>query len=274
MCDNAEAGQVTIYKQYCPPGVTRVIAAGSSAFISEVDESTVLKYFQAPGGDMSRLKIEKKLYEIVCAHKHIIALKGISDDGLYLERAPNKTLADYLLKSNNPPPSILQRVAWCRETAEAVAWIHSRGIIHCDIQPTNLLLDEELDIKLSDFQGKQLSLDGTVLLDGWSGEPCRFYCPRAGPFDADVKTDLFALGCTIYMIMMGQPVYPDIVGGEEGWFEKVRERFEQRQWPEELHACSRITLKCWVKGYESAEELLRDLEAVEMDLRAGSTPNL
>ncbi|KAL5333747.1 hypothetical protein BJX70DRAFT_380188 [Aspergillus crustosus] len=47
-------------------------------------------------------------------------------------------------------------------------------VIHCDIQPTNLLLDEGLHIKLSDFQGKQLSGDGKVLLDGLSGEPIRF----------------------------------------------------------------------------------------------------
>ncbi|KAL4933489.1 uncharacterized protein BDV17DRAFT_252102 [Aspergillus undulatus] len=89
-------------------------------------------------------------------------------------------------------------------------------------QLTNLLLNEELHIKLSDFQGKQLSGDGTVLLDGLSGEPSRFYCPRADPFDADIKTDLFALGCTIYMILMGHPVFPDIVDGEDGCLRRFK----------------------------------------------------
>ncbi|RDW63151.1 uncharacterized protein DSM5745_10262 [Aspergillus mulundensis] len=259
-----EDDQVTMYKQYCPPGVARVIASGSSAFIGEVNESTVLKYPLAPGGDMSRLEVEKKLLEIVGPHKRVIRLKGFSDAGLYLERVPNGTLAQYLLESDDPPPSLLQRISWCRETAEAVAWVHSRGVIHCDIQPMNLLLDEGLHVKLSDFQGKHLSRDGTVLLDGLSGEPGRFYCPRADPFDADIKTDLFALGCTIYIIIMGYPVFPDIVDG----------RFEQQQWPEDTHACSDITLKCWMKEYGSAEELLRDLELVEKDLRAGAAPDL
>ena len=267
MCDNAEVDQVIVYKQYCPPRVKRVIASGSSAFIGEVDESTVMKYPLAPGGDTSRLEIEKKLFEIVGPHERIIRLKGFSDGGLYLERAVNGTLAHYLLESDNPPPSILQRISWCREAAEAVAWVHARGVLHCDIQPTNFLLDEELHIKLSDFQGKQLSRDGTVLLDGGSGEPTRFYCPRSDPFDADIKTDLFALGCTIYLIMMGHPVFPEIVDGADGWFEDVRDKFEKQQFPKDSHACSAITLKCWLKEYESAEELLQDMELIEKDFK-------
>jgi serine/threonine protein kinase len=187
----------------------------------------------APGGDMSRLEIEKKLLEIVGPHERIIGLKSFSVDGLYLERAVNGTLAHYLLESDNESPLLQQRISWCREAAEAVAWIHSRGILHCDIQLTNLVLDDELHIKLSDFQGKYLSGDGTILLDGLSSEPTRFYCPRADPFDADIKTDLFALGCTIYLIMMGHAVFPEIVDGEEGWYEKVQEKFEKQQFPQE-----------------------------------------
>lgn len=51
MSDDAD---VKIYRHYCPPGVKRVIASGSSAFIGEVDESTVLNYPLEPSGDMSR----------------------------------------------------------------------------------------------------------------------------------------------------------------------------------------------------------------------------
>ncbi|KAJ4323089.1 hypothetical protein N0V84_004489 [Fusarium piperis] len=233
---------ITIYQHYLPPGVKRVLASGSSAFIGEVDDFTVFKYPLAPGGDMTRLEIERKLLENIGPHERIIGLKSFSDTGLYLERALNGNVAEYMLESGKPLPSVKQRLAWCREAAEAVAWIHVRRVLHCDIQPTNLLLDEELHIKLSDFQGKQLSENGEVLLDGWSGEPCRFYCPRDDPFDADVKTDLFALGCTIYFIMMGHAVFPDIVDGED--------------------KCA-VTLKCWQKKYESAKEVVRDIESLE-----------
>lgn len=94
---------VNVYQHYCPPGVKHVLASGSSAFIGEVDDSTVFKYPLAPGGDMTRLEVERKILGIVGPHKRIIALKSSSDTGLYLERAVNGTLADYILESENPP---------------------------------------------------------------------------------------------------------------------------------------------------------------------------
>ncbi|KAJ5829892.1 uncharacterized protein N7525_008145, partial [Penicillium rubens] len=113
-------------------------------------------------------------------------------------------------------------------------------VLHCDIQPTNLLLDDEPHIKL------------TVLL-GLNGEPTRSYCPRAGLFDTDIKIGLFTLGCTIYLIMMGHAVFPEIVDGEEGYA---------------------ITSKYCLKEYESVEELLRDIKVVEKGLRTGEATQL
>ena len=184
---------------------------------------------------MTRLDVERKLLETIGPHERIIGLKGFSDTGIYLERAINGTVARYILESGKRP------------------------------QPTNLLLDKDLHIKLSDFQGKQLSENGEVLLDGWSGEPCRFYCPRDDPFDADVQTDLFALGCTIYFIMMGHAVFPDIIDGEHRWYEKVADRFASQQFPQDQHACSVVTLKCWRKKYESAKEVVRDIKSLERE---------
>ena len=206
---------VNVYQHYCPPGVKHVLASGSSAFIGEVDDSTEgFTIRLAPGGDMTRLEVERKILGIVGPHKRIIALKSSSDTGLYLERAVNGTFGRLHPRIGKPTPSGKQRLVWCREAAEVVAFIHTRRVLHCDIQPTNLLLDADLHVKLSDFQGRHLSESGAVLLDGWSSEPSRFYCPRDDPFDADVKTDLFALGCTIYFVMMGHAVFPDIISGE------------------------------------------------------------
>lgn len=129
------------YYPYFPPGVTEIIAMGSNTYIGEVDKSTVFKYPHAPG-DMTRLDMERKLLETIGPHERIISLKGSSDTGLYLERARNGNIGDYL--SGNPLASVKQRLAWCREAAEAVTWIHSRRILHCDLHPWNLLFDEDL----------------------------------------------------------------------------------------------------------------------------------
>lgn len=235
--------EVIEYHHYCPPGVRRVLASGSSAFIGEVDDSTILKYPLEPGGDMSRLKHEYTILKIVGPHPRIIAQKGLTDVGLYLERAANETIYKYLTASDRPAPSLQQRVAWCREVTEAVEHIHSKSVIHCDIQPTNVLVDQNLHLKLADFQGNYLSEAGEFVA-GWCGEPCRYFCPREDEFEADSKTDLFALGSTIYFIMTGREVFLDIVGGEDGWVEKVTSRFAAGIFPEDSHVCHAITRKC------------------------------
>ena len=258
------------YSQYYPPGVKRVLASGTSSWIGEVDETTVLKYpLDLEGKDRIRLEIERKILEAIGPHPRIIGLKGYTDIGMYLERATKGTLADYILNPDIPSPSILQRLSWCREIAEGLAHIHRKRALHCDLQPTNVLLDGDLHIKLSDFQGRLLSLDSEeVLLDGWSGEPCRFFCPRDDEFYANQKTDIFALGCTIYFIMMGHAVFPDISDNEDGWREKVEDRFANYQFPDDEHACCDITSKCFHQQYDSAEEIVQEIATVEEKLAA------
>ncbi|KAK3305952.1 kinase-like domain-containing protein [Chaetomium strumarium] len=247
---NDEHTTVRHYYQYSPPGVKRVIKSGSSAWIGEVDDSAVLKYPLAASENLELLEAERKMLEAIPPHKNILGFKGSTDAGIYLERAPNGTVAEYILDSGKPL-SLQQRLAWCRETAEA---------------PTNLLLDKDLHVKLSDFQGKLLAEDGTVLVDGRSMEPYRFSLPR-DDFRADVKTDLFALGCTIYFILLGHTIFPDIDDRDDEAYAKVEERLAKKEWPRVHQVCSAVTLKCWEQQYESAADVVRDLEAIEREHR-------
>ncbi|RMD40005.1 hypothetical protein DV735_g5126, partial [Chaetothyriales sp. CBS 134920] len=258
--------EVVEYKFYCPPKVRRVLACGTSAFIGEVDDSTILKYPLEPGGDMTRLELEHRILTIVGQHPRIIAHKGLTDVGLFLERATNGTVLGYLTDSNHSGVSLQQRLAWCRQITEAVDHIHTKRVIHCDLQPSNILVDQNLDLKLADFQGRHISEDGEVILDGWSSEPCRYFCPREDEFEANFKTDLFALGSTIYFVMTGQEVFADIIYGEANWDEKVQLRFLQGIFPEDPHVCIDIIQRCWRQEYNSAKDVLRDINIIEQRL--------
>ncbi|KAF2177296.1 hypothetical protein K469DRAFT_732991 [Zopfia rhizophila CBS 207.26] len=193
----------------------RVIALGSSAFIREVNKFIVLKYSLSPGGDVSRLEIKKELLKIIGLYPQIVGLKSLLDIRLYLERA---------------------------------------GVLYCNIQPINLLLNKKLYLKLLDFQGKLLLKDGEVLLDD-------------DLFEVDIKTDLFALGYTMYFIIIGHAVFPDIINGEDGWYDKVVDRFAMQQFPQDSHACSAITLKCWLRQYSSAQDVVQEIETIEKTFR-------
>ena len=75
--------------------------------------------------------------------------------------------------------------------------------------------------------------------------------------------DLFTLGCTIYFIMMGHAAFPDIVDGEEGWRDKVVDRFAKQQFPQNFYACYSITSRCWMQQYASAKDIVQAIESIE-----------
>ena len=257
--------EVVEYYHYFPQGVRRILASGTSAFIGEVDSSTILKYPLERGGDLSRLRHEHKLLQLVGPHDRVIAIadRGLTDDGLYLERASNGALLTVANESELNTLSLRKRVTWSREVAEAVVHVHSKNIIHCDINPTNILLDDNLHIKLADFQGCYLNKEGEILLPALVGEPCRYFCPRTDIFEASRITDLFALGSTIHFIITGEEVFSDIEAGEKDWDEKVQSRFKNRAFPNNAHPCASITRKCWMQQYISANEVLEDIKTVE-----------
>ena len=86
-------------------------------------------------------------------HKHIVR---VLDFGLeehlpfmVLEYAPNGTLRQYF--PSDEPLSLETILPFVMQTASALQYIHSQGLIHCDIKPDNLLLGPNNDVWVSDF---------------------------------------------------------------------------------------------------------------------------
>ncbi|OCL04049.1 kinase-like protein [Glonium stellatum] len=266
---------IVIYA-WCPRGVQNVIASGGNNFIGLVDENTVLKYPQIPSekppnliGDeklctalrkeaLVGLRVEEQILRILGHHDRIIGFKGKHQDGLLLEYMPNGSVADYL-RDVNPRPPLKQRLKWALQAAEAVAYTHKKGVLHCNISVGNLLLDKDLNIKLCDFQGKLLHSDGTVLLDGGSAEGVWSSMPRPDPTCANRKTDIFALGSAIYFMVTGQLPFPVLESRKDNG--EIERRFKTGQFPPLGEAQGGgVVKRCWAGQYKSAENVVRDLE--------------
>ncbi|CAN4094216.1 unnamed protein product [Withania somnifera] len=89
-------------------------------------------------------------------HKNLVQLLGFCNEGqhrlLVYEYMETGTLADFLFKDSRL--SWPQRVKVAIDTAKGLCYLHeecSTQIIHCDIKPQNVLLDESLTAKIADF---------------------------------------------------------------------------------------------------------------------------
>ncbi|KAF1957549.1 kinase-like protein [Byssothecium circinans] len=252
--------------QHLPHGVKRIIAHGGGCWIGEVDKSTVLKYPHT-AEEMKQIRIEAQILSILGSHPRIVQSRGLTEDGLLLEFVPNGNLHDYLLA--HPESSLQQRLVWCTQLTEAVTYIHSRRVLHCDLRHDNILVDLDLDLKLADFQGQYFSNNGEILLDGLSLESTKAYLPRKPADHASIRTDLFALGSALHFIIMGQEVFSDLAGSKDE--EEISRRFSAGEFPLDNHICAAITEKCWKQLYSSASQVLADLGLVRDAIARGET---
>lgn len=216
---------------------------------------------------MKRAQIEFKILNILGSYPRIVQSKGIGKDGLFLGFAPNGNLREYL--TAHPETSLEQRLTCCIQATEALAYIHSKCVLHCDIRHDNLLLDANLDLKLADFQCQHLSSNGEIFLGGLSLESTKVYLPHKPADHASIKIDLFALGGAIYFTMLNHEVFPDPTKSEN----EIERRSRAREFSTDSHVCSAIAEKCWTQFYSSGRQGLADLEAVRDAIACGETPD-
>jgi len=266
---------------WLPNGVECIIACGSNSLIGLVDEDTVLKYPNLPPSKPSGLDargeriyrfirkeqndglaIEGQIFETLGQHPRFIGFKGNHTDGLLLEHARNGSVTSYL-DINNLYSSTQDRLKWALQAVEGVAEMHKHGVLHCNIHTNNMLLDDNLDIKLCDFQGKLLNPNGTIRLDGPSSEDVKSSMPRSDPNTATQKTDIFALGSAIYFMMEGHPPFEELDPSDDA--EQIVDKFRSRQFPALSEVLvGEVVHKCWAGQYETAEEIKCDLKKIKL----------
>jgi predicted Ser/Thr protein kinase len=153
------------------------------------------------------------------------------------------------------------------ELARAVEYIHSRGIVHQDIKPRNIVIDGLGRPRLIDFGLARLrhawSDDSAGLIGGTPGymspEQARCQDAQIGPW-----TDIFGLGGVFYFLLTGQPLYQD-QPQSSAWSQASQGAFvpPRRINPRSPRALERICLKALAadprRRFRSAAELDRAL---------------
>src|SRR5262249_19281338 len=113
--------------------------------------------------------------------------------------------------------SALQRGAWSAEAAArlldqvagALAVAHREGVIHRDIKPDNILLDEDENAYLADFGiAKDASLRDITEGDSLVGSPAYLSPEQIRSEPVTPRSDIYSLGLVMYEALTGEKAFP------------------------------------------------------------------
>ena len=168
-------------------------------------------------------------------------------------------------------PSQARAARWMKQVANAIHHAHTREVLHQDLKPANILLDDSGAPWVSDFgSAKRLSKDGQCLESG-SRLIGLYMAPEQAsgePQDLTRRADIYSLGVILYELLSGQVPYERLAFAD--WIGELVSSSPVPS-PRELEPrlnreLELICLKCLEKDpnhrYQSAAQLAEDLDFV------------
>ncbi|MBN2309697.1 MAG: serine/threonine-protein kinase [Candidatus Hydrogenedentes bacterium] len=140
-------------------------------------------------------------------HPNIVQVYAVGfEDGvpfIAMEYVKGYTLARWLDQAGRLP--WLQALRVVSQIAAALSCAHGRGVIHRDIKPGNVLIDEEGRVRVADFGlAKLQSADSQLTTDGLLlGTPHYMSPEQCGVGEIGPASDMFSLGVVLYEMLSG-----------------------------------------------------------------------
>jgi tRNA A-37 threonylcarbamoyl transferase component Bud32 len=152
-------------------------------------------------------------------HPNILRIFDFADGGLFphlvMELVDGPSLAALIARNQRLEPALALPLV-C-QTIAGLAYAHAQvGLVHCDLKPTNILLTSDYQVKIADFglaksRGMPTAFDQTLKLGTIAGTPA-YIAPEqveGGRAAADHRSDIYALGATMYHAITGRLPFID-----------------------------------------------------------------
>lgn len=230
-------------------------------------------------GSAEQFTAEANVMALLSTHPAIVTIyqAGVSDDGrpyLVMEYCPRPNLQ---IRSRAAAFSVAEALRVGVQVGAAVETAHRAGILHRDIKPANILVTEYNRPALTDF-GIATTAEGADSSAGmsipWSPPESFADTPESG-----VRSDVYALGATVYTLLAGRSPF-EIPGGRNGGADLIQRiethpvpRLDRADAPESLQqVLERAMAKRPGDRYESAVAFARALQRVQIELTHSVTP--
>jgi len=164
-------------------------------------------YFHRGGLDWSLLSREVEKLAFLFGDRYVVQLLAVGWDAeppyYVMEHLESGSLEERLQEGPLPASEAARLF---HDVAVALVRAHGKGVLHCDLKPSNVLLDHEAKPRLADFGQSRLTTEQAPALG------TLFYM---APGQADLKAlpdarwDVYALGALLYCMLTGAPPYQE-----------------------------------------------------------------
>jgi len=192
---------------------------------------------------------------------------------LSMEYMLNGSLADLLRKHKTI--KLRHAIPMMIDAAKGLEYAYKKGLVHRDIKPDNLMINDDGVVKIGDLGiARRITSESGLREDGLFGSPLYMSPEQARCDKVDHRSDIYSLGATFYHILSGRPLFEGKTP-QEIILKQINEqpaplKTVAPHLPDEVCAIiEKMLKKNPDERYQSATELLGDLEDLKQKLKTG-----
>ncbi len=275
-----QVGAYRIVEQRGQGGMSTVYRAYHAALDRYVALKVLHPMFKGDREFLARFQREARIVARL-EHPNIVAIYDFSEhEGtpyLVMRFVEGRTLKALLGEQHPLPlPRVLEIL---RPVCDALEYAHGQGVLHRDVKPSNILIEDDGKVFVTDFGLAKMvqSGDATISQDRVIGTPQYISPEQAKGETVDRHTDLYSLGVVLYEMVTGRVPYT-----ADTPFAVVHDHIfsplplPSRVNPAVVPAVEQVILKALSKSpsdrYQGAQEFFRALAAAVESLGAAAAP--
>ncbi len=246
-----------------------------------LDEEMALKILKpeiAANKDIiERFKNELKFARKI-AHRHVCKMYDLNEEEetpyITLEYVKGEDLKSFIRKKEKLKEK--EVIAIAKQVCEGLAEAHELEVVHRDLKPQNIMIDDRGRAKVMDFGiARSVEAPGATQSGVMIGTPDYMSPEQAEGEEADQRSDIYAMGIILYEMITGSVPFK----GETAFSVALKHKSKLPSDPRKLNPdisenLSRLILICMEKErerrYQTAEALLADLRNIEEGLPLGT----
>jgi CheY-like chemotaxis protein/tRNA A-37 threonylcarbamoyl transferase component Bud32 len=192
-----EGGMAVVYSGY-DPGLGRKVAIKVMMDKYAADVDLVVRF------------LEEARAVARVSHSNVVSVYAAGSDGgkhyFAMEFLPGPDLEEFVYRTGPLAPD--DALAYVRQGAMGLSAAAEKGLIHCDVKPSNLVFGADGKVKVTDFGiAQKAGTEEVPTISEMVGTPSFMSPEQVQELAIDHRADIYSLGTTLYYLLTGDPPY-------------------------------------------------------------------